>query len=96
VGAARAAAAVRARALRWVAPLYPLLVTAVVVATGNHLWVDAAAGVAAATAGVALAVMPRTLPARWESRRAGGARTGSDVSTHPPAVGGDARSPARA
>jgi hypothetical protein len=51
------------RALRGIAWLYPALVTAIVIGTGNHLWVDALAGASAAATGFALAVMGRTLAA---------------------------------
>jgi hypothetical protein len=84
------------RALRFVAPLYPLLVTAVVIATGNHLWVDAVAGTTAAAGGFALAVMPRTWRSHRENRRPVGARIGSDVGLEQSATGGSARASARA
>jgi hypothetical protein len=81
------------RALRRVAPLYPLLVSAVVIATGNHLWIDAVAGVAAAGAGL---VMARTWRMLRENRVAVGRRTQGDVSSEPSPTRGGARSPARA
>jgi hypothetical protein len=84
------------RALRLVAPLYPLLVTAVVIGTGNHLWADALAGVSAAATGFALAVMTRTSRRHPESRSCAHVRTGGDVSTDPAPAGGNARAPARA
>ncbi len=49
------------RWVRAVVAAYPLLVTAVVLATANHFWVDAVAGVGAAASGLALTVMARTL-----------------------------------
>ncbi len=84
------------RALRFVAPLYPLLVTAVVIGTANHLWADAVAGLTAAATGFALAVMARTPRERPENRRGGCTRKAGDVSSDPSPAGGDARSPARA
>jgi hypothetical protein len=62
------------RALRWVAPLYPLLVTAIVIATANHLWIDALAGAGAALSGLALAVLARTRSWMRKDRGAGVAR----------------------
>jgi hypothetical protein len=84
------------RSLRLVAPAYPLLVTAIVIGTANHLWSDAVAGMSAAATGFSLAVMARTPRKRPQGRRSGGVRTGSDVSTDPSAAGGDAGSTARA
>jgi membrane-associated phospholipid phosphatase len=51
------------KALWWA---YPLLVTFVVVATGNHWWFDAAAGAAVAAVSALAAVgFARTRPAAW-------------------------------
>jgi hypothetical protein len=49
---------------------YPLLVTFVVVATGNHFWIDAALGaaVAAASAWIASAAFARVRPDAWSWR----------------------------
>jgi hypothetical protein len=51
---------------------YPLLVFFVVVVTGNHFWVDAAAGalVAALSAVMARQVLARARPAVWSWRPA--------------------------
>jgi hypothetical protein len=84
------------RGLRFVAPLYPLLVTAVVIGTANHLWADAVAGLTAAATGFALAVMARTPREPLENRRGRSGRRVGDVSSDPSPAGGDARSPARA
>jgi hypothetical protein len=83
-------------ALRWVAPLYPLLVSAVVIGTDNHLWIDAVAGVAAAGAGFALVVMARTWRAHAVNREAVMPRTQGDVISDPSPAHRSARSPARA
>jgi PAP2 superfamily len=47
--------------------LYPALVTAVVIATGNHWWLDAAAGalVALAAGLIAHHALSRLRPADW-------------------------------
>jgi membrane-associated phospholipid phosphatase len=52
--------------------LYPLLVTFVVISTGNHFWLDAAFGavVAAASAWIATAAFARARPEAWAWRRA--------------------------
>jgi len=50
--------------VRAVVVVYTLLVTAVVLVTANHFWVDAVAGVGAAASGLALTVMARTLLGR--------------------------------
>jgi len=63
VAAGAVFALVRARTLRAAAVLYVVLVVAVIVATANHLWLDAAGGVAAAALG-ALAVRARTAAIR--------------------------------
>jgi hypothetical protein len=56
------------RALRPIAWVYPAVVTAMVIGTANHLWVDALAGTSAAATGFALAVMGRTLADRGSNR----------------------------
>jgi hypothetical protein len=56
------------RALRVVAWLYPLLVTTVVIATANHLWLDAAAGAAAAAGAFALIAATRVAATRIVER----------------------------
>jgi hypothetical protein len=66
------------RPLRWIAWLYPALVTAIVIGTVNHLWIDAVAGASAAAAGFALAVMSRTLVASSSNRGRRRPRTGVD------------------
>jgi hypothetical protein len=47
----------RSRALRVAALLYPLAVLLEIVATGNHIWLDAAGGTVAATVGLGIAVL---------------------------------------
>jgi membrane-associated phospholipid phosphatase len=58
----------RSRAVRAAALLYPVVVLAEIMATGNHLWLDAVAGAAVAAAGFALA---RGLSAMRMARRLG-------------------------
>jgi membrane-associated phospholipid phosphatase len=67
-----AAQLVRLRALKVAWLLYPLLVSFVVVATGNHFWIDAAVGavVALASAWIANAAFARARPEAWAWRRA--------------------------
>jgi membrane-associated phospholipid phosphatase len=62
---------VRPRALKIAWSLYPLLVTFVVIATGNHFWIDAALGavVAAISAWVATFAFARARPEAWAWRR---------------------------
>jgi membrane-associated phospholipid phosphatase len=66
---------VKSRVLKSMWAFYPALVTSVVIVTGNHWWLDAAAGaaVAAVAAVVARAVLARARPAAWawSPRRAG-------------------------
>ena len=62
---------------RWVRATlatYPLLVTAIVIATANHFWLDAVAGAGAAASGFTLAVIARTWPGVAANRRSRGAR----------------------
>jgi hypothetical protein len=61
--------------VRAVMALYPLLVTAVVLTTANHFWLDAVAGAAAAGTGLALAVIARTVPRRVANHARGVARS---------------------
>jgi membrane-associated phospholipid phosphatase len=63
---------VRHRALKLVWSLYPLLVTFVVISTGNHFWLDAAFGavVAAAAAWIATTAFARARPEAWAWRSA--------------------------
>jgi membrane-associated phospholipid phosphatase len=63
VVASAVAVLARARAVRALALLYPAAVLAEIVATGNHLWLDAAGGALAAALGFALA-LTRTARAR--------------------------------
>ena len=67
-----AAQLMRRTALKVIWLSYPLLVTFVVVATGNHFWLDAALGavVAAASAWIANAAFARVRPEVWAWRRA--------------------------
>jgi membrane-associated phospholipid phosphatase len=60
------------RVLRYVWAMYPALVTFVVVATGNHFWLDAAFGaaVAAVSAYTAHAALARARPEAWAWRTA--------------------------
>lgn len=73
------------RWVRWVAPLYPALVVAIVIGTANHFWLDALAGAGAAASGWALAVIPRTSWRARSNRRAPGARTEGHVGPDPSA-----------
>jgi membrane-associated phospholipid phosphatase len=61
---------VRARALKIIWAFYPLLVTFVVISTGNHFWFDAAVGslVAVASAVIAKAAFARARPEAWAWR----------------------------
>jgi hypothetical protein len=59
------------RAVRIAWSLYPLLVFFVIVVTGNHFWLDAAAGAAVASvAAVAARALARLRPAAWSWREA--------------------------
>lgn len=60
----------RPRALKVLFACYPLLMTFVVISTGNHFWLDALAG--AVTAGLALGaavLLSRVRPAEWSLGR---------------------------
>lgn len=70
------------RWVRWAAPLYPLLVTLVVVGTANHFWIDAVAGALAAASGFVIA---RTRTRQLAIPRAAVARTDGHVGPDPPA-----------
>lgn len=61
---------VRNRVIRTLWAFYPALVTFVVVATGNHFWIDAALGVvvAVASAWAAVAAFGRARPEAWAWR----------------------------
>jgi membrane-associated phospholipid phosphatase len=63
---------VRNRLLKVVWSFYPLFVTFVVIATGNHFWLDAAVGavVAAVSALVAVSAFGRVRPEAWAWRTA--------------------------
>jgi membrane-associated phospholipid phosphatase len=63
---------VRPRPLKVLWALYPLLVTFVVIATGNHFWIDAALGaiVAGCSALLAKAAFARARPEAWSWRTA--------------------------
>jgi hypothetical protein len=64
--AAPAVALSRGIVSRTVWSAYPLLVFAVIVITGNHYWLDAAAGAAVAClAAVAARALARARPAVW-------------------------------
>jgi len=76
------------RWVRGVVALYPVLVTAVVVVTANHFWLDAVAGVGAAASGRGLAVMGRTLAGRFANRLGNVTRSrDEDVGPDPSAPG---------
>lgn len=66
---------VRPRPLKALWAVYPLLVTFVVVVTGNHWWLDAALGVAVAalSAYVAHTALARARPEAWAWRGGAGA-----------------------
>jgi membrane-associated phospholipid phosphatase len=68
-----AIALVKHRVFKILWGLYPALVTFVVVATGNHFWLDAAFGVvvAAASAWMASAAFARARPEAWAWQSAG-------------------------
>jgi PAP2 superfamily len=71
-----AAALAQYRAVRTAWSLYPLLVFFVIVVTGNHFWLDAAAGAAVASvAAVAARALARLRPAAWSWREASGEAT---------------------
>jgi membrane-associated phospholipid phosphatase len=60
------AAMARRRVVKALWYAYPVLVSWVVVVTGNHWWFDAAAGAAvAAVSGLAAVGFARTRPAAW-------------------------------
>ena len=63
---------VKARVLKVAWAMYPLLVFSVIVVTGNHFWLDAAAGaaVAACAATIAHRLLAPRRPARWAFRPA--------------------------
>jgi membrane-associated phospholipid phosphatase len=63
---------VRHNALKVLWSLYPLLVTFVVISTGNHFWIDTVLGlvVAAVSALLATATLARARPEAWAWRRA--------------------------
>lgn len=66
------AALSRRRLVRGLFVAYPLLITFVVVATGNHFWLDAAAGaLVAALAFGAARVLARVRPEAWSFRAEG-------------------------
>jgi len=60
----------RRRAVKALWSVYPLLVTFVVISTGNHFWLDAAVGVvvAAVSAWIASAAFARVRPEAWAWR----------------------------
>jgi hypothetical protein len=78
VGAAR-------HRLRWLALLYPASITYVVVATGNHFWLDGVAAGALLAASYAAVRIARS-QVFGRGRRLGGG--GTSPSTSPPVVGG--------
>jgi membrane-associated phospholipid phosphatase len=67
-----AAKLIRHRAAKIAWSLYPLVVTFVVISTGNHFWIDAAVGgaVAALSAWTASAAFARARPEAWAWRTA--------------------------
>ena len=63
---------VKFRPLKWLWLSYPLIVSFVVVSTGNHFWIDAALGAAVAgLSAYAAAGMSRVRPDAWSFHRAG-------------------------
>ena len=86
-----AAKLVKSRVVSGIWLCYPAVVTAVVVLTANHFWLDAALGamVAALSAWVASAGLAKLRPHAWAWRTPGGARApglGADA----PALGAEA------
>src|SRR4051794_35593922 len=77
---------VRSRALRALAVLYVALVIAVIVATANHLFLDAAGGLVAASLGL-LAVRTRTAAIHWRARRRTQVDDGDFTRARPPRRG---------
>src|SRR5262249_45023018 len=63
---------VRPRPLRVLLFAYPLLMTYVVVASGNHYWLDAVFGVATAAVAVGVALLLGRLHPDWAFRQTGG------------------------
>ena len=75
------AAMARRRVVKALWYAYPVLVSFVVVATGNHWWFDAAAGAAVAAVSAFAAVgFARTRPAAWSWMPADHAGTGLEFS----------------
>ena len=76
---------VRPRALKAALFAYPLLMTYVVVASGNHWWLDAVLGVIAAAAAAGLASLAGRLHPDWSFRPADGAgpQEGAEVAMIP-------------
>jgi hypothetical protein len=84
VAAGIVAALSRSWAVRLVAVAYPVAVLAEIVATGNHIWLDAAGGAAAAALGFALAVGTGALRGRLARGGVAVPRDGADEA-HAPA-----------
>jgi membrane-associated phospholipid phosphatase len=82
IAAGTVAVLARRRIVRLAALLYPPAVLLEIVATGNHFWLDAAAGAAAAAAGFAMAqgIDRGYPPARSRRRAREGALTGASPS----------------
>jgi PAP2 superfamily len=65
------------RPLKAVLFAYPLLMTYVVVASGNHFWLDAVFGAACAAAAVGVAILLGRIRPDWAFNGAGGVRVGA-------------------
>lgn len=69
VAAGIVVALVRRTVVRVLAALYPPLVFAVTLVTGNHFWIDAAAACAVAATAALLVLGPRSFPVPWPAAR---------------------------
>jgi hypothetical protein len=74
---------VRPRPLRVILFAYPLLMTYVVVASGNHYWLDAVLGLATAALAVGVALLLGRLNPDWAFRPAGRRAAGSGIEPRP-------------
>ena len=74
--------------------MYPLLMTFVVVTTGNHFWLDAAAGAVAAAFAFGIAtLLGRLRPERWSFRGEGSAAPHPDIAGAPELAGAAGTAP---
>jgi hypothetical protein len=74
---------VRPRPLRALLFAYPLLMTYVVVASGNHYWLDAAFGLATAALAVGVALLLGRLRPDWAFTQAGRRAAGAGIEPQP-------------